>query len=440
MRKRKIILIILIVLLVIVGILAFLYYKTDILKTDEQLFWKYAVKNSELTQMFNNNDITEIEKQKVNNSYKVDSNLDINTKNGVYKVVSKTNADNSNDIFTQVEFSKNSDNIMNFNLVKKSNIIGIKMDELANGYISVKNSDLKSLASKIGVENTEKFPDNINWETCLDILEISDDDMSYITDKYSKLIISNTNKSNYSKNGTAGIKINEKIHTAKGYKLTLSENESKNILANIFEELSKDSRTLNLITCKLKMLNLPSEYTQINLLSNKFLEISNNIKSMETTDDELIEIIVYEENSRLIQTNVKFGKDRLIKIVNDKENNKINIKQELLTDNFNSKFVLSISDLLNKICSQIEEINISNEINEKNIISTKIEILCKNDVNINYSSVTQITDEIDKSNDYEKSNKIVLNDLNENQLKNLYNAITNTALSIYQDKKAILFN
>ena len=132
MRKRKIILIILIVLLLIVGILAFLYYKTDILKTDEQLFWKYAVKNSELTQMFNNNDITEIEKQKINNSYKVDSNLDINTKNGVYKVVSKTNANNSNDIFTQVEFSKNSDNIMNFNLVKKSNIIGIKLDELAN--------------------------------------------------------------------------------------------------------------------------------------------------------------------------------------------------------------------------------------------------------------------------------------------------------------------
>ena len=80
MRKRKIILIILIVLLLIVGILAFLYYKTDILKTDEQLFWKYAVKNSELIQMFNNNDITEIEKQKINNSYKVDSNLDINTK------------------------------------------------------------------------------------------------------------------------------------------------------------------------------------------------------------------------------------------------------------------------------------------------------------------------------------------------------------------------
>ena len=87
-------------------------------------------------------------------------------------VNSNTNSKNLNDIFTQVEFTKDSENIVDFNLVKKNNVVGLKMDELANGYITLKNSDLKSLAEKIGLENTNSFPDNINWGTYVDILEI----------------------------------------------------------------------------------------------------------------------------------------------------------------------------------------------------------------------------------------------------------------------------
>ena len=385
--------------------------------------------------------ILEIKNKKINNSYKINSKLDINTEDGEYLINSNTNSKNLNDIFTQVEFTKDSENIVDFNLVKKNNVVGLKMDELANGYITLKNSDLKSLAEKIGLENTNSFPDNINWGTYVDILEIQQDDVDYISNKYMKLIINDTNKKNYEKSGSAGIKINDKIHTATTYKMTITENESKKILSDVFNELSKDSRTLNIISSKLKMLNLPSEYTQINYLSEKFTKIKSNIDSLETTDDELLEITVYAEKSELIQTDIKVKDERIIKIVYDKENNKINLKQELLNDNITNKFVLSISDVLNKIVSNVDEMIIDNHVSEdKNTMTTKVNVICKNNITISYISTTEITDNISTSNDYEQSKKIILNDLTKEQLQKLYNAIINNIKGIYQDKKALISN
>lgn len=439
--KKKIISIIIVILLILAGVCIFLYLKTDMFKSNQQLFWNYAIKNNEVADLFNNDSVKEIKNKKINNAYKINSKLDINTDSDEYSVNAITNSKNLNDIFTQVEFTKNSENIVDFNLVKKNNVVGLKMDELANGYITLKNSDLKSLAEKIGLENTNSFPDNINWGTYVDILEIQQDDVEYISNKYMKLIINDTNKKNYEKSGSAGIKINDKIHTATTYKMTITENESKKILSDVFNELSKDSRTLNIISSKLKMLNLPSEYTQINYLSEKFTKIKSNIDSLETTDDELLEITVYAEKSKLIQTDIKVKDERIIKIVYDKENNKIDLKQELLNDNITNKFVLSISDVLNKIVSNVDEMIIDNHVSEdKNTMTTKVNVICKNNITISYNSTTEITNDILTSNDYEESKKIILNDLTKEQLQRLYNAVINNIKGIYQDKKAFISN
>ena len=135
--KKKIISIIIVILLILVGVGVFLYLKTDMFKSNQQLFWNYAIKNSEVTELFNNDSVKEIKNKKINNSYKINSKLDINTEDGEYLINSNTNSKNLNDIFTQVEFTKDSENIVDFNLVKKNNVVGLKMDELANGYITL---------------------------------------------------------------------------------------------------------------------------------------------------------------------------------------------------------------------------------------------------------------------------------------------------------------
>ena len=82
--KKKIISIIIVILLILVGVGVFLYLKTDMFKSNQQLFWNYAIKNSEVTELFNNDSVKEIKNKKINNSYKINSKLDINTEDGVY--------------------------------------------------------------------------------------------------------------------------------------------------------------------------------------------------------------------------------------------------------------------------------------------------------------------------------------------------------------------
>lgn len=440
MKKKKIVIIaILIILIIIAGVIVYLYKNTDYLKTKQQLFWKYAIQNSEITNLFNSEELSEIKRQKTINSYKANSQLKITNEGDIYTIDTNTNAKNTNDIFTYVEIEKNSNSVVDFNLVKKSNVVGIKMDELANGYITLKNSNLKDLAERIGIEDLDMIPENINVGTYLDLLEISDEDTTYITNKYTNLILSDTTKDNYSKGESMGIKIDDQIHTGTAYKISLTENETKKILRDIFLELSKDSRTLNLISSKMKLLNFGSEHTSVNTISNKFLEISEKINSVESTDDEFIEVTVYVENFELLQTNIKFKNENLIKITYDKENNNLKIKQELL--NKKTKFVLSISDALDKAISQIQEVDINTDVSEdKTEVTTNVDIICDNNLDISYNSTTKITNDIEMSSDYDESLKIIINDLNELQLKNLYKAILVTIPGIYQDKIVAMNN
>ena len=439
MKKKKLFIIIIIICLILIGVLAVLFFKTDYLKTNQQIFWKYAVENKEVTKVFNNEDISQIKNQKISKPYTIDSELTISAKESNYKVKAKTTAQNASDALTTVDFKKDDMDIIDFNLVKQSNLVGFKMDELANGYITLKNSNLKELAKNVGIEDTEKLPDNINWSTYIDILEIADEDVDYIANKYVSLMAQSTQQKNYSEEQSS-VKIEGEIHTATCYTLTLTENESKKILSEIFYELSEDSRTLNLLSSKMKLLNLSEEDTKITNISNKFIEIAKKIEKLETSDDQFLQITAFVENNKLIQTNIKIKDEKIIKIVFDIEKNKINIKQELLEEGkHTNKFAITISAILNNILNQVQEINITNTVSEdKKQLNTNFEIICDKDIIIVYESTTQIEESVQENSDYENSTKIVLNDLSETQLKNLYEAIKKLLPKIYENKKAIL--
>lgn len=439
MKKKKLFTIIIIVLLILIGVLAFIFFKTDYLKTNQQIFWKYAVENKEITKVFNNENISEVKNQKTSNSYTINSDLTVKTKSNNYKVTTITNAKNSGDTLTTVNFTKDDIDVIDFNLVKQSNLVGFKMDELANGYITLKNSNLKELAKNVGIEDTDKLPDNINWSTYIDILEISDEDVDYISNKYVSLIAHSTESKNY-KEEQSSVKIDNEDHTATGYILTLTENESKKILSEVFYALSEDSRTLNLLSSKMKLLNLGEEYTKINNISNKCIEIAKKIEKLETSDEEFLEITVFVKDNKLIQTNIKIKDEKIIKIIFDTEKSKISIKQELLDEGKNTtRFAITISAILNNILNQVQEINIINTVSDdKKKMDTNFEIICNDEVTIIYNSTTQISETVQENADYENSTKIVLNDLSETQLKNLYEAIKKLLPKIYEEKKALL--
>lgn len=430
---KKKVLISLIILLITGSILFLLFKYTNLLLSKKQIFWKYAVKNCEIVDMFNSDDMKAFRQKKSNNSYKHSSKIKVYDSNDVYQITSETNAKNSNDMYSYAVLEKNSEKIIDAKCVKKSNLFGVKIDELADGYITIKNSNLKELAKKVGIEDTELIPDSINSCNYLELLEISDEDASYISKKYSKLLMSKTSGKNYEKLEDTQIKIDKATYNVQAYRFTLTENEMKELSTSFCKALSEDSRTLNLVSTKMKLANFPDKYTSINYLSDKCMEISNRINSTKTTDNEFIQVTVYIHGQDLIQTDIKFRDENLIKVVYNKEDKSLNIQQDLL--NRSNIFILSISDALDYVLSKVKSVNIKTQVtDDKNKVITNVDIQCENNLNISYEAETEITDNIIDKDDYESSKKVILNDLSQEKLDNLIKALTQTAKSIYYEK------
>ena len=435
MKTKKILIFIIIILLLIFGCLVVIYYKTDIFKTTGQKFWKYMSMNSQIIDQYNSEEIQNLKNKKSNTPYEINSSLTIaNNGTDYYMVTANTSAQNANDIFTHVDFLYNDRDIINFNIVKKSNLIGLKNDDLANGYIAIKNNGIQQLVSEAGVEDTSNWPDNINWFSMLDFLYISQSDEKYITKTYSDLIMYNTPKENYTKE-ESGIKIDDKIHTAVGYKLQLTENETKKVAKEVLRYMrDEDARTINLISSKLKLLNFPKKYTEYDYIKNCISQLMDYIDTIETTDDQFIEITVYVENGNMIQTNIKIKDNNAIKIINDRDNNKISIVQE----NPNKDFKESSNELI-KYLANMQDITLSNSVSDNNDeVITKFNAKFYNNLVIEYISRFAMNDSVEKNTDFEDSKKIVLNELESVNLTKLYGLIKERIPAIYEEKKSML--
>lgn len=436
MRARKILLFIAIILILIIIGLAIIYYKTDFFKSDRQKFWKYISTNSKVTTLYNDKDIQGVKNRRSNSPYEVNSNLVINKDDKTYRVTIDTTAKNSNDIITFVNFQYNDRSIADFKLIKESNLIALKMDELANGYIAIKNNEIKKLASEAGIEDTTNIPDSINWFSLLELLYVSENDEKYFTSMYSDLISKNTDRTSYSKE-ESGIKIGDKIHTTTGYKIKLNESEAKEILKVILKHMSEeDSRALNFISSKAKLLNLPSKYTDINTLSDRIKKIIQYLDSLETNNDNFIEITVYVEDGNVIQTNINIKDSSNIKFIYDADNRKITIKQEEVNE-----VLKNLDNKIARYLSNLQEVNISTQVSEdKNAVITKFDAKFYNDLMIEYNSRTAIVDSIEENTDFINSIKVVLNELEVDKLKKLYGLLKNNALTIYNEKLEIIKN
>lgn len=424
-------------ILVIVGILlcVYLYLTTDALKSKKQIFWKYALKNEEISHMINNDDVSNIVSRKNNNSYTIAENLYMSTNNKKYAITANTTAKNLNNIYTEVNIAKGNSNLENIKLVKKNNVFGFKIADLGDEYIVVKNDDLTELAKKMNVSNQNDFPNSINVSMIPEIFVQDQNDVDYIYDKYSKLIMSNTKRKNYRAQKNIDVKINNDTYKTIGYKISLNQNETKKILGLLCDEISNDRRTLNILSKKFKSMNLPNKYSDSEFIVANLKQYKNDINSVDTNNDKYLDIIVYADGDNIVQTNIKLD-DRVIKIIYDNNNNKLNIIQEMQNTEPQNKF--KINDKFFNMINLIERIEITNKVSDdKNGVETNINLLCKNENLYTYKSVTNITNEVTENTDYENSKKTIVDDMDESQLPSYYENIKNKIKEIYNQKKNV---
>ena len=171
----KIILILIILILILGGVFAYLYFATDMLKTNEQLFFKYLAQMVDEQEGFFDSQLTAYENKKLTQKYAdsgkfyVDINID-NLDSEILTTVNNFNIEYSGRIDNtarknEQDISINYTDDVNFPIKYKyvNETLGLQTDYVSSKYIGIENRNLKEFAEKLGITDTADIPDSIDF-------------------------------------------------------------------------------------------------------------------------------------------------------------------------------------------------------------------------------------------------------------------------------------
>ncbi len=404
LKNRKIIKIG-IIIITITAIIAIItaYINTDFLKTKEQLFWKYFIlEKNKIVTVFSNKEIQEFNQNLKISSYIKEGNFSIISKYNLIKPINvdiSEKGDNQQKIKnTDINLKYNDKDIGNINVIKDDNYILIKNDKTKLGYIGFKNENLKQLAKKLGLANTEFIPNKIQEIDFFELLSLSDDEGKYILKKYVPIC------RKYVKNKDYNIEKNVGGKEEKLYKVQVSNEQLKNIMINILEELENDEITLEIISNKIKVMDSENEYTSIDKIKSKINEFKEKIEQLKTTDENFLSIIIYKNanNVEKMEIIVEDGRNISIEIINE---NKILIKQ---SNNLNDKQIdlKNIKGILTTLINTVDEVTYEKKIINGKEKTVDINVICNvglETINLKYNYVEKIENNVE---DYVKMNEV----------------------------------
>lgn len=404
LKNRKIIKIG-IIIITITAIIAIItaYINTDFLKTKEQLFWKYFIlEKDKIVTVFSNKEIQEFNQNLKISSYIKEGNFSITSKYNLIKPINvdiSEKGDNQQKIKnTDINLKYNDKDIGNINIIKDDNYILIKNDKTKLGYIGFKNENLKQLAKKLGLANTEFIPNKIQEIDFFELLSLSDDEGKYILKKYVPIC------RKYVKNKDYNIEKNVGGKEEKLYKVQVSNEQLKNIMINILEELENDEITLEIISNKIKVMDYENDYTSIDKIKSKINEFKEKIEQLKTTNENFLSIIIYKNanNVEKIEIIVEDGRNISIEMINE---NKILIKQ---SNNLNDKQIdlKNFKGILTTLINTVDEVTYEKKIINGKEKTVDINVICNvglETINLKYNYVEKIENNVE---DYVKMNEV----------------------------------
>lgn len=337
-KKRRMMIIIIAVVVVLILALAWglLYLNTDMFKSNQTLFAKYIGKNMENIENFEtvsneekeynglleNNKYTTNLEATVNYTQDVGTTLE-NTNNAInkLKITSDGQVDKANQYnYQNIKLLNNSESALELEYIQSENTYGIRFSDLFKQFTLVENSNLKELASKLGIkdEQLESIHDQINIENDFsNIFNFSEAEKQSLQNKYSKIFEQNISKDKFTKQSDVTITVNDKNVQTNAYTLTLTKEELNNIFIKILEILQQDEVILVKLDNLQNLLNtysINSSETSQSDLRNEFTKsITDTIEKIENNNigTEETKIIVYENRHNTIRTMVQTDKDEV---------------------------------------------------------------------------------------------------------------------------------
>ena len=419
-KKIKIISIIIILLIILIGIVfSILYFFTDTFKTKKEIYTEklisfLAQNESSLTQYFNKK---ETNTHLNNGSFK--ANIEMPKEYQEYT----ESVNNMNIVFngstnpSQKQAEQNieiqySDNVVfPINYLRDNDLYGIQNDYISNKYIAVENNNLKELAEKLGLTNTDDLPNKIEITNQNENLSYTDEEIKSLQEKYMPLLDVITDEK---------ITI-EKTENNTKYILNTTSTEVKDTLIKLLEIFKDDEITLNKINTILEGYN-------INFEKEKIEEIIQNIQEQEVKEQNITISINTQKN---IPTSINIESETASTIINKQNNNDEATYSIDITANSNdSSKTAQITTLsLKAHYTGISTDNVSENYN----ISFGVEGEENLKYEYNFENQISFTDKVQIDN-LTADNAMILNDYSSEQITNLLTAVGNRIIEVNTDQ------
>ena len=392
-KKRRRTLPVIILIFVIGCIFSILYIKTDMLKTKEQLFWKYFLsEKDEIINIWSNNEIKSYNSKLKKSSYIKEGNISITTKNKMIspidiKISEKgNNKEDLKNIFVTLEYDNKS--YGKTTIIKDENYYLINNDVIGSNYFGFKNENLKQLASSLGIKNTDIIPNQIKELDYFELFSIDDVELNQILKKYIPICRKYVNNKDYNKH-------DESNQDSTIYELQVSRKQLKDLLIEVLNELKDDKDSLKLISIKIKMIDEDNKYCDTDNLKKKINDIIVFLRNKEADSEKFLSIIIYKSKNNVEKIEIvlkddrrisieKEGKDKLVIKQYDVENKEISIK--------------SLSETIKTVIDSVSEITFKKNIVDENTNCVDLNITCDfglETMNFKYNYVEKLKNNVD---------------------------------------------
>lgn len=460
MKKIQILIIVLVLILTLgCATFAVLYFSTDIFKSEQEMFYKYA-KQINLKEFIDLEGYSNYSKRLENEAhasegrfdFKVAGDLSVSESikyNGYIDTANKTaNYD--------ISINKDDETLLAMNYLKKQDLHGVLFKDVVNQYLIIENNNLKEFAYKLGVQDTSGIPDKIELP---ETSGMNFEELNSILDKYLNIAIETIPEDNYSKIEKTQISVGDKKVEVDGYQVKLKLKDVQTILTKLLEQAKDDEQVFNLI--KNDEMETFEDYQYA--IEEALSSLSGEISKEENVDFATISIYKNGKNTVKLSINITQEEYNSTEISIEKTdkglrlrslNTQINYagtqdqKSIVITKTANSEEQETIQCIISEI-SDGEETPVTNANLTRNgaLTSNNVEFDLKITSNITLTGLANLSVSIESQNavnfqgkplegDFVQGNHLVINGLTAEQLNNL---VTNLGALLGEKLKDEMF-
>lgn len=313
-KGNKVIITLLITLLILVliagGAFAYIYFATDLLKTDKQLFFEYFSQISteeEGKYSFFDNKINDFYEKKIKTPYENSGTITVDVEypeelNVKEEIIGKVNdliirfsgnVDSTNQKVEQnIEVDYGNEVIFPINYTQDGNSFGLQMDELSKNFIAIRNDNLDELVGNItGEENLNEVISNIDYEK----FQFTEEELNQLKTIYEPILNELLADENFS---------SLKLEQDESYTLELSNEKIKSLTIKLLETTKENTLIIDKINEIILEYDAETEKIDATIID----DILDSVNELDISNIPNLKITLVQNKKQLKQIIIQSGK------------------------------------------------------------------------------------------------------------------------------------